>query len=107
MRASSRLAPALCAVLFAVVAHAAAKKPHRLFIRGDDMAMCTSGACHRGLLAGRTPAVDKLAKEGMLFTDYYADASCTAGGAIFVAGQLPIRTGMATVGQAGAKPGLP
>ena len=63
----------------------------------------TSGAYSRGMMAGRTPNLDKLAKEGMLFTDYYAEASCTAGRANFITGELPIRTGMTTVGQAGAK----
>ena len=58
-------------------------------------------------MAGRTPNLDKLAKEGMLFTDYYAEASCTAGRANFITGELPIRTGMTTVGQAGAPTGLP
>jgi arylsulfatase A-like enzyme len=59
------------------------------------------------MMAGRTPNLDQLAKEGMLFTDYYAEASCTAGRAAFVTGELPIRTGMTTVGQAGASVGLP
>ena len=85
----------------------AAKKPNILFIMGDDIGMWNIGAYHRGMMAGRTPNLDKMAKEGMLFTDYYAEASCTAGRANFITGQLPIRTGMTTVGQAGAKTGLP
>ena len=68
---------------------------------GDDIGMWNIGAYHRGMMAGRTPNLDKLAEEGMLFTDYYAEASCTAGRANFITGQLPIRTGMTTVGQAG------
>ena len=88
-------------------AYAQEKKPNILVIMGDDIGMWNIGAYHRGLMAGRTPNLDKLAKEGMLFTDYYAEASCTAGRANFVTGQLPIRTGMTTVGQAGAKTGLP
>ena len=83
------------------------KKPNILFIMGDDIGMWNIGAYHRGLMAGRTPNLDRLAKEGMLFTDYYAEASCTAGRANFIMGQLPIRTGMTTVGQAGAKTGIP
>ena len=83
------------------------KKPNIVVIMGDDIGMWNIGAYHRGMMAGRTPNLDKLAKEGMLFTDYYAEASCTAGRAAFVTGQLPIRTGMTTVGQAGAKTGLP
>ena len=59
------------------------------------------------MMAGKTPHLDKLAKEGMRFTDYYAEASCTAGRANFITGELPIRTGMTTVGQAGAKIGIP
>ena len=87
--------------------HAGDKKPNILFIMGDDIGMWNIGAYHRGLMAGRTPNLDKLAKEGMLFTDYYAEASCTAGRANFITGQLPIRTGMTTVGQAGAKLACP
>jgi arylsulfatase A-like enzyme len=83
------------------------KKPNILVIMGDDIGMWNIGAYHRGLMAGRTPNLDKLAKEGMLFTDYYAEASCTAGRANFITGELPIRTGMTTVGQAGASVGLP
>ena len=74
---------------------------------GDDIGMWNIGAYHRGMMAGRTPNLDKLAAEGMLFTDYYAEASCTAGRANFITGELPIRTGMTTVGQAGAPTGIP
>jgi arylsulfatase A-like enzyme len=83
------------------------QKPNILVIMGDDIGMWNIGAYHRGLMAGRTPNLDKIAKEGMLFTDYYAEASCTAGRANFITGQLPIRTGMTTVGQAGASIGIP
>ena len=65
-------------------------KPNILVIMGDDIGMWNIGAYHRGLMAGRTPNLDKIAKEGMLFTDYYAEASCTAGRANFIMGQLPI-----------------
>jgi arylsulfatase A-like enzyme len=88
-------------------AKAQAKKPNIVVIMGDDIGMWNIGAYHRGLMAGRTPNLDKLAKEGMLFSDYYAEASCTAGRANFITGELPIRTGMTTVGQAGASVGLP
>src|SRR5437773_3765025 len=86
---------------------AAQKKPNIVVIMGDDIGWFNIGAYHRGMMAGRTPNLDKLAKEGMLFTDYYAEASCTAGRAAFITGELPIRTGLTTVGQAGAKVGLP
>ena len=88
-------------------ARAEEKKPNIVVIMGDDIGMWNIGAYHRGLMAGRTPHLDKLAKEGMIFTDYYAEASCTAGRANFITGELPIRTGMTTVGQAGADVGLP
>jgi arylsulfatase len=83
------------------------KPPNIVVIMGDDIGMWNIGAYHRGMMAGRTPNLDKIASEGMLFTDYYAEASCTAGRANFVTGQLPIRTGMTTVGQAGATIGMP
>ena len=74
---------------------------------GDDIGWFNIGAYHRGMMSGKTPNIDRLAAEGMLFTDYYAEASCTAGRANFITGELPIRTGMTTVGQAGSPFGLP
>ena len=82
-------------------------KPNILFIMGDDIGWFNIGAYNRGMMAGRTPNLDKLAAEGTLFTDYYAEASCTAGRANFITGQLPMRTGLTTVGQAGATVGMP
>ena len=82
-------------------------QPNIIMIMGDDVGMWNIGAYHRGLMAGRTPNLDQLAAEGMMFTDYYAEASCTAGRANFITGELPIRTGMTTVGQAGAAIGMP
>ncbi len=112
MRWSGKICLALAmiaAVVVAVapIADAQEKKPNIVVIMGDDIGMWNIGAYHRGLMAGKTPNLDKLAKEGMLFTDYYAEASCTAGRANFITGELPIRTGMTTVGQAGASVGLP
>ena len=75
------------------LAQAAAKQPNIVVIMGDDIGMWNIGAYHRGLMAGRTPNLDQIAAEGMLFTDYYAEASCTAGRANFITGELPIRTG--------------
>jgi arylsulfatase A-like enzyme len=86
---------------------ASGQKPNIVVIMGDDIGIWNLGAYHRGMMAGRTPNLDKLAAEGMLFTDYYAEASCTAGRANFITGELPIRTGMTTVGQAGSPIGLP
>jgi len=74
---------------------------------GDDIGWFNIGAYHNGIMAGRTPNLDRMAAEGTRFTDYYAEASCTAGRANFITGQLPIRTGLTTVGQAGSKVGMP
>ena len=84
-----------------------AKQPNIVVIMGDDVGWFNIGAYHRGIMSGKTPNLDKLASQGMMFTDYYAEASCTAGRANFITGELPIRTGLTTVGQAGADVGLP
>ena len=83
------------------------KPPNILVIMGDDVGWFNIGAYHQGIMSGKTPNLDKLAAEGMRFTDYYAEASCTAGRANFITGELPIRTGLTTVGQAGADVGMP
>jgi arylsulfatase A-like enzyme len=83
------------------------QRPNIIFIMGDDIGWFNIGAYHHGIMAGRTPNLDRLASEGMLFTDYYAEASCTAGRANFITGELPIRTGLTTVGQAGSTTGMP
>ncbi|WP_336801378.1 arylsulfatase [Kaistia sp. MMO-174] len=89
------------------LAQAPAEKPNILVIMGDDVGWFNIGAYHRGIMSGKTPNLDRLASEGMMFTDYYAEASCTAGRANFITGELPIRTGLTTVGQAGADVGMP
>ena len=105
MRKTRRGLLALVALLAAAalpaVPAAAQPKPNIVVIMGDDIGIWNIGAYHRGMMAGRTPNLDQIAAEGMLFTDYYAEASCTAGRANFITGELPIRTGMTTVGQAG------
>ena len=100
---------ALCAAMLAGAAPATAQqqKPNIVVIMGDDIGYWNIGAYHQGMMASRTPNLDKLAAEGMRFTDYYAEASCTAGRANFIIGELPIRTGMTTVGQAGSPIGIP
>src|SRR3989454_10768714 len=100
-------ATTLLIAIIATAAQAQDKKPNIIVIMGDDIGIWNIGAYHQGMMAGRTPNLDQLAAEGMRFTDYYAEASCTAGRANFVTGELPIRTGMTTVGQAGAPTGLP
>jgi arylsulfatase A-like enzyme len=88
-------------------ASAQEKKPNIIFIMGDDIGWLNIGAYNQGMMSGRTPNLDRLASEGMRFTDYYAEASCTAGRANFITGELPLRTGLTTVGQAGASIGMP
>src|SRR3954447_5730701 len=81
-------------------------KPNILLIMADDIGWFDVGAYHRGIMGCRTPNIDRLADEGALFTDAYAQASCTAGRAAFITGQLPMRTGLTTVGMPGALQGI-
>ena len=83
------------------------QRPNIVFIMGDDVGWFNIGVYNQGMMAGRTPNLDRLASEGMRFTDYYAEASCTAGRANFITGELPIRTGLTTVGLAGSPLGMP
>lgn len=82
-------------------------KPNIIVIMGDDVGWFNIGAYNRGIMAGKTPNLDKMASQGTIYTDYYAEPSCTAGRANFITGELPIRTGLTTVGQAGAAIGMP
>ena len=84
---------------------AGAKKPNILVIWGDDIGMWNVGAYSLGMM-GKTPHIDSIAREGMLFTDHYGQPSCTAGRAAFIMGQMPIRTGMTTIGIPGSKRGI-
>ncbi len=88
------------------VVSAQSKKPNILIIWGDDVGMFNISAYHRGLMGGSTPNIDKIAQDGMIFMDHYAQASCTAGRASFITGQYPVRTGLTTVGLPGAKEGI-
>jgi arylsulfatase A-like enzyme len=83
------------------------QQPNIIVIMGDDIGWANIGVYNQGVMSGRTPHLDQMANEGMRFTDYYAEASCTAGRANFITGELPIRTGLTTVGQAGASLGIP
>jgi arylsulfatase A-like enzyme len=85
---------------------ASGKKPNIVVIMGDDVGAWNISAYHRGMMGGRTPNIDRIAKEGALFTDYYAQQSCTAGRAAFILGQNPFRTGLLKVGMPAAKQGL-
>jgi arylsulfatase A-like enzyme len=85
---------------------AAAKPPNIIMIMSDDVGIWNISAYHRGMMGGRTPNIDRIANEGALFTDYYAQQSCTAGRAAFITGQCPFRTGLLKVGLPGAKLGI-
>ncbi len=82
------------------------KRPNILVIWGDDIGQDNISAYHRGLMGSRTPNIDRIANEGALMTDAYAQASCTAGRAAFMLGQNPFRTGLLTIGMPGAKHGI-
>src|SRR5215510_14238396 len=84
---------------------AAGGRPNILVIWGDDIGYWNLGAYSLGLM-GKTPSIDRIAKEGVLFTDHYGQPSCTAGRAAFLMGQLPVRTGMTTVGIPGSTRGI-
>ena len=81
-------------------------KPNILVIWGDDIGITNISAYSRGLMGYQTPNIDRIANEGVLFTDYYAEQSCTAGRASFITGQIPFRVGLSKVGLPGAKQGL-
>ena len=84
----------------------ATKKPNILIIWGDDIGWFNVSAYNLGVMGYRTPNIDRVAKEGCLFTDWYGQQSCTAGRAAFITGQSPIRTGLTKVGLPGADLGL-
>jgi arylsulfatase len=85
---------------------AQSKKPNILILWGDDIGYWNVSAYNQGMMGYRTPNIDRIAKEGALFTDSYGQQSCTAGRAAFMTGQSPFRTGLLKVGLPGAKEGL-
>src|SRR5262245_14610266 len=89
-----------------VPAQSPERLPNVLAILADDIGVFNVGAYHRGMMGGRTPNIDRIAREGVLLTDAYGQASCTAGRAAFITGQLPMRTGLTAVGLPGAPQGL-
>src|SRR5262245_28380236 len=88
-------------------AQPAGKQPNILVIWGDDIGIHNISAYNLGVMGYQTPNIDRLAKEGALFTDFYAQQSCTAGRASFILGQHPFRTGMLTIGMPGSPQGIP
>src|SRR5574337_1935093 len=82
------------------------RKPNIVIIWGDDIGQSNISAYSHGLMGYKTPNIDRVAREGMMFTDYYAEQSCTAGRASFITGQSGLRTGLTKVGLPGATLGL-
>lgn len=89
-----------------LMSYAQKKKPNILVIWGDDIGQSNISAYTHGMMGYHTPNIDRIAKEGMLFTDYYAEQSCTAGRSSFILGQSVFRTGLSKVGLPGAKEGI-
>ena len=110
-----RMLPRLSAVVLGLAAAFAvtpqtslaqeAQKPNILAIWGDDIGTWNISHNNRGMMGYRTPNIDRIAQEGVAFTDYYAQQSCTAGRAAFIGGNVPVRTGMTKVGLPGAEQG--
>jgi arylsulfatase A-like enzyme len=94
----------LCAIAPAVQA---ADKPNIIVIWGDDIGWSNISAYNHGMMGYKTPNIDRIAKEGALFTDFYAQQSCTAGRASFILGEHPFRTGLLTIGMPGSDHGIP
>ncbi|MBB01271.1 MAG: arylsulfatase [Planctomyces sp.] len=101
---SGLLLAAVCFSLTGPSAYAA-EKPNILVIWGDDIGMWNISHNNRGMMGYQTPNIDRIAKEGLSFTDYYGQQSCTAGRAAFIGGNVPVRTGMTKVGLPGAAEG--
>lgn len=108
LRTFTALTPVLAASAAATPAQAqpAGQRPNILVIMGDDIGGFNISAYNRGMMGYRTPNIDSIADNGCLFTDWYAQQSCTAGRAAFITGQSPIRTGLTKVGLPGAKEGM-
>ena len=94
------------AMLLTSTAVVAAEKPNILVIWGDDIGQSNISAYTRGMMGYETPNIDRIANEGMAFTDYYGEQSCTAGRSSFITGQSVFRTGLSKVGLPGAELGL-
>jgi arylsulfatase len=105
MQNAKRALAAIALLVLVSTAAGAQKKPNILVIFGDDIGTWNLGAYTHGMM-GRTPSIDSIARQGVLFTDHYGHPSCTAGRAAFLTGQMPVRTGMTTVGIPGSTRGI-
>jgi arylsulfatase len=110
LRPTNAVAALLCIIaMFELGTSSAAaqpRKPNILVIWGDDIGWYNVSAYNQGVMGYRTPNIDRIGREGALFTDWYGQQSCTAGRAAFITGQSPIRTGLTKVGLPGADVGL-
>ncbi|HEX5634247.1 MAG TPA: sulfatase-like hydrolase/transferase, partial [Gemmatimonadales bacterium] len=104
---------AIATLVLAPVAHAQGKRaatgaasPNIVVIFGDDIGQTNVSAYSHGVMGYRTPNIDRIAREGMLFTDYYSEQSCTAGRSAFITGEATFRTGLSKVGAPGSPIGL-
>jgi arylsulfatase len=97
---------AVLAFIAGPVSAAKAKKPNILVIMADDIGYWNVSYNNRGMMGYKTPNIDRIAGEGMIFTDYYAEQSCTAGRSAFITGQSSVRTGLTKVGVPGSPLGL-
>jgi arylsulfatase A-like enzyme len=111
MKESKKIISAVTIMTFVLILAAgsafAAEKPNILVIWGDDIGAHNISAYNHGIMGYQTPNIDRLAKEGAMFTHYYAQQSCTAGRASFIMGQHPFRTGLLTIGMPGSDHGIP
>jgi arylsulfatase len=107
MNRSRTFLPGLVATLVVAASPALAQKPNIVVIWGDDIGVHNISAYNHGIMGYRTPSIDSLARDGAMFTDAYAQQSCTAGRASFILGQHPFRTGLLTIGMPGSPHGIP
>jgi arylsulfatase A-like enzyme len=102
----SKLLLSIGLIILSNLALAANTKPNILVFWGDDIGITNISAYSDGIMGYKTPNIDRIADEGIRFTDYYGDQSCTAGRSTFLTGQSGLRTGMTKVGLPGAKEGI-
>ncbi len=107
MNRITRLTLTLVGMMLLATVQAKTDKPNILVIWGDDIGTHNISAYNHGIMGYQTPNIDRIAKEGALFTHYYAQQSCTAGRAAFIMGQHPFRTGLLTIGMPGSDHGIP
>ena len=98
--------PILASFLLISLPATAADKPNILVVWGDDVGQSNISAYTHGLVGYKTPNIDRIANEGMTFTDYYGEQTCTAGRSSFITGQSVFRTGLSKVGLPGAEEGM-